>query len=203
MKVAVFGASGRTGRLVLDALVNAGHQPVAHSRREIFGWHGESVVSELSDEKAVGDLIAASDAVISCLASNKGEGTCLDLARHVMSRMPSGFRFLTLAGAAVDAPGDRKGLPDKIAGGLARLFAGRMIRERQAELDALLASSLAWTMLRPPVLNDKPATGRVVVTYDKPHAIKISRADVARTMVDMISASDVVGKAPFIAERKA
>jgi hypothetical protein len=58
-------------------------------------------------------------------------------------------------------------------------------------------------MLRPPVLNDKPATGQVAITYDKPQTIKISRGDVAATMVAMLTQNEFAGRAPFVAERKA
>jgi putative NADH-flavin reductase len=199
MRVVVFGASGRTGRLVLAALREAGHEPVAHGRSKPEGWGGPFVMGMPGESDAVRRALDGAAAAISCLASNKGDGVCLKTTQSVIEVAPAGFRYITLAGAAVDAAGDKKGLPDKIARGVMSLILGAMLRERQAELAALEASSLDWTMARPPNLTNGPRTGRAAVSFNKPASARISRADLAAALVEGLARPDFVRRAPFIA----
>jgi putative NADH-flavin reductase len=199
MRVVVFGASGRTGRLVLDALKAAGHEVVAHGRTKPEGWTGPFVQGLPGEAVPLAQALTGADAAISCLASNKGDGVCLNTTKGVIAHAPQGLRYITLAGAAVDAPGDRKGFADKLARGVMGLILGPMLRERQAELEVLQASSLAWTMARPPNLSNGPKTGRVAITFDKPASARISRADLAVALADGLQRADFLRRAPFIA----
>ncbi|CCB72742.1 NAD-dependent epimerase/dehydratase (fragment) [Streptantibioticus cattleyicolor NRRL 8057 = DSM 46488] len=57
-------------------------------------------------------------------------------------------------------------------------------------------SGLDWTSVRPPKLTDKPGTGRYRRAVDAgPYGSAISRADVARAMLDCLNTPDTVGHA--------
>lgn len=66
---------------------------------------------------------------------------------------------------------------------------------------AIEASALDWVILRPAILNDDPATGRVrVFPADAGEtAHKITRADLAAFMVDQLSNDEHLHKAITIA----
>lgn len=199
MRVVLFGATGRTGRLVLARLAAAGHDVVPYGRRVPEGWAGAAVTGAVDDRAAVAAVIAGADAAVSCLGSTPKVRACLPATAGVIAAAPAGFRHVVIGGAAVDAPGDAKGLPDRLVSALARLVAGPMIAERQAELDALRASGLGWTFLRPPQLKDGPGTGRFRLTFDKPAAISIDRADLAAAVVAVLGDPAMAGRAPFVA----
>ena len=196
MKVAVFGARGRTGRLVVEELRRAGHEVVAASRR------AEPVpgASAVQADPAAGQGVAAAtegcDAVVNAMASGKGNPSCSALARALRDR--SGLRYVSVGGAAVDVPGDRKGLPDRIVSWMNRTFAPDLVLDRQAELDVLGASGLRWTMLRPPRLRDGAAKGSVRVSYERPPSMQVTRADLARKVVEALADDSLVGRAPFV-----
>jgi uncharacterized protein YbjT (DUF2867 family) len=194
MKVLVLGATGRTGRHLMPLLAARGAEVVTLGRTAT----GRGLVGDPGDPAAMARALDGVEAVLSALGSTAKAPVCRRASAVVARAGRPGLRHIVVAGAAVDAPGDAKGLPDKIAGGLMRLFAGAMLAERQAELADLMASGLGWTMLRPPRLTDGAATGAWKVTFDRPHRIQIARADLAAAMVAALDRPDLIGRAPFV-----
>ena len=197
MTIVVFGASGRTGRWIAEGLARAGHAVTAAGRRDP-GLPGIRFhQTDLHDAQAVQAAVQGADAVLSALASGKGNPACSTLARAVAGM--DGLRFVTIAGAGVDAPGDAKGLGDKAIGWIMRRIVPDTLADRQAELAILQASRLRWTMLRPPRLTNKAATGRWQITLDRPASAQITRADLAAAMIASVGDASVIGQAPFVA----
>jgi putative NADH-flavin reductase len=196
MKVAVFGAQGRTGRLVVEELLRQGHEVVAASRRGEAIPGAEAVQADPVTGQGVAAAAGGCDAVVSALASGKGNPACSSLARALRDR--EGLRYVSVGGAAVDADGDRKGVPDRIISWISRTFAKDVVMDRQAELQVLNWSRLRWTMLRPPRLVDRPAKGAVRTSFERPPSIQVTRADLARKVVEALSDDSLVGRAPFV-----
>ena len=78
MRVAVFGASGGIGRLVVERLLADGHQVAALVRApaKLTIDHPRLTIrtGQLSDAAAVRDVVAGSDAVISALGPSLKRG---------------------------------------------------------------------------------------------------------------------------------
>jgi putative NADH-flavin reductase len=197
MRVAVFGAKGRTGRLVVEELRRRGHEPVPVSRT------GERVagVAGRRANAATGEGVAAAvegcDAVVNAMASGKGNPAGSTLVRALAGRVR--LRYVTVGGAAVDAGGDRKGVVDKAVSWLSRTVAKDVVLDRQEELALLERSRLRWTFLRPPRLVDGAAKGTVRVSHERPPSLQVTRADLARKVVEAIGDDGLVGRAPFVA----
>lgn len=201
MKVLVFGATGRTGRLIAQAASAAGHEVTAAIRGGRGPEGMASVALDLRDAEAVRAEAGKAEAVISALASGKGNPACSTLARALLPM--EGLRFVTIGGAGVDAPGDAKAMPDRIVGWIMRRTVGEMLADRQAERDLLATSKLCWTMLRPPRLTDKPGQGNYRMTHDTPAGTAIARRDLAQAAVVVLSDTATWAKAPFVAGGKA
>lgn len=197
MHYVVFGASGRTGRLIARRLTEAGHAVTAPGRRDPQIAGVAFRPTDLADAADVRDAVRGAAGVFSALASDKGNPACSTLARALADR--EGLRFVTIAGAGVDAPGDRKGLPDRIVGWIMRRVVAEMLADRQAELGILHSGRLRWTMLRPPRLTDRPGTGHYRITHDKPASTAIPRADLALAAIAIADDDSLVGRAPFVA----
>lgn len=197
MKILVLGGTGRTGRLIAAQLVTDGHDVIVGRRRnpEISG--AKFCTIDLMDAEAVREAATGMDAVISALASGKGNPICSSIARALADN--GELRFITIAGGGVDAAGDAKGLGDKMIGWVMRRIVPEMLADRQTELGILQQSRLRWTMLRPPRLTDAKKTGRSKITFDRPASTAISRADLAQAVVDALSVDVLVGRAPFVA----
>ncbi len=197
MRIAIFGAAGRSGRQVCEALAARGHTLHPVTRRPAPDLPGTIETVDPTDAAAVRALASRCDAVVNVMASGKGNPAGSRLAAALTE---TSVRYVTVGGGAVDAPGDAKGVPDRIVSFLARSLTGAVVTDRQDELDLLLARSegLRWTMLRPPRLTDKPAKGDYRLTFDKPASTQISRADLARAVADLVESADHAGKAPFV-----
>ena len=197
MKYVVFGATGRTGRFIAEGLIKAGHDVTAAGRRDP-GIAGVAFrQTDLMTAGAVRDAVQSADVAVSALASDKGNPVCSALARALAPT--EGLRFVTIAGAAVDAPGDAKAAADKAIAWIMRRIVAEMLADRQSELAVLQSSRLRWTMLRPPRLTDKAATGRWRLSHDRPPSTQISRADLAAALIEVAGDDTWAGRAPFVA----
>ena len=195
MHLLVLGATGRTGRRVVERAVGEGYHVTAFGRRPAEGA-SHSITGAFEDD-AFADAVRGAEAVLSCLASSNKEAVCSRAAEAALRADPL-VRYLTVAGAGVNRPTDEKGLPDKAIGLVMRLVVGRMLADRQREVDMLAASRARWTALRPPRLTEGKATGRWAFTHDRPAATWIDRDDLAGAMLEALARDDMVARAPFV-----
>lgn len=196
MHILILGATGRTGRRVLRAAKAAGHRVTAHGRRPAAG--ADDQIGGVWTDPALAAAVEKADAVVSCLASSNREGVCSAAAEAVMRADPKA-RFVTVAGAGVDRPEDDKGFGDKAIGLVMRLTVGRMLADRQREVDMLAASGARWTAMRPPRLTEGKGTGRWTFSFDRPAATWIDRDDLAGAILEVLGREDMEGRAPFVA----
>lgn len=106
-------------------------------------------------------------------------------------------RLVALSGAAVDVPGDRKPLVDRLASSVVRRLARHVVAAKQREYLALASSSLDWTALRPPLVGDGGTKGYRLDLRLQPGA-RVTRADVAQALVDQLTDRQFLGAAPFV-----
>ena len=76
----------------------------------------------------------------------------------------------------------------------------KVYEDKDRQEDAIRASTLDWTIVRPTVLNDKPARGRTQALTDLSgiHGGTIARADVADFVVQQLATNIWLRKAPLI-----
>jgi putative NADH-flavin reductase len=154
MRVAVIGASGRTGRTTVARALAAGHDVVAVVRCEASAPAGTTVrVADARDVAALTAALAGCDAVVSCLGHVAGadDPTLLqDGAAALLSAMSSAGveRLVMVSAAGAYVEGDDP-LSRYLAKPLvARLFGGAFADTREME-NTIRATSTGWTILRP------------------------------------------------------
>lgn len=168
MKLAIFGATGRTGQPLVQQALDAGHEVVALVRTP-----SKMGITHPRLTLIVGDVLNPTDvarcitpdvtAVYSLLAPTKGAPDDL-LPRAVdniiMAMRAQGVRRLIyMTGAGVTQPQDKPGVIDRVMGVLLRAFAGKVLAMSQAAADKVMSSDLDWTIPRAPVLHDSPTSG--------------------------------------------
>ncbi|MEU8462852.1 NAD(P)H-binding protein [Streptomyces sp. NPDC029003] len=215
MKLTVFGATGGVGREVVRQALAAGHEVTAvvrdparldvpaHERLRV------EVVRDLTDEDALGPVLAGRDAVVSALgASSNKQARLAPVAgpalRAVVSAMDrAGVARLSAISAAPlgpDAPGEGV-LLRAVVYPLLR----RALRDVYADLAvmeaAIGASGLRWTVVRPPRLLDRPRTGtyRRALDGNVPGGRVIPRADVADALLTTLTDPATAGHALGVA----
>ncbi len=208
MRIALLGATGRTGRLVLDEALRRGHDVSALARTpakldpvsdRVRVVPGASTAREVMDR-----VLDEADAVVSALGPTSGEADLHSRTAAVLVRaMPEHglTRFVGVSGAGIDVPGDRKGPRDRLISAAIQRLGGAAVRDKPLEHQELAASSLDWTLVRPPRLTDKPPTGRVDHDAHVPgRAASVSRADLAAFLLDVVEQDLYLRQAPFVSQ---
>ncbi|MFW5642172.1 MAG: NAD(P)-dependent oxidoreductase [Roseicyclus sp.] len=198
MRILLLGATGRTGRRVRDRLEAQAHEVITYGRRPGGGMR--AVTGPLDDVAGLRAALDGADGAVSCLASSNSEPVCSTATRTLIEATERPLRYVIVSGASVEMPGDVRGPFDRAMGWLFRLFFGGMLRDRQAELDQLRSSHLAWTALRPPRLTESAGRGVWRFDHDRPHALRISRDDLAGAIVEALHRDDLARSAPFVSE---
>ena len=207
MHVSIFGASGRTGRPLVQQALAAGHAVTALVRTpEAFPLtHANLTVvqGDATDPAAVRAAIPdGTDAVF--VALGHADGSPKDVltmsTRHILAAMEaSGVRrIVNLTGGGVASPKDPPFLPAKIVRGIMRVVAGPLLKDSERQHALLAQSGLDWTNVRGPRLTEGPETGESEVGYLKLGPASVSRADVARFMLNAAERGEWIGEAPHI-----
>jgi uncharacterized protein YbjT (DUF2867 family) len=190
MKLLVLGATGATGKLVVDQALAAGHyvRALVRSPEKLAGSHPglDVVTGQATDPTDVGRAMSGLDAVISTLGAAKGS-VITDATRAIITgaKASGARRVVVLSSFAVAR--DRLSGPARAISGLAM---GAMVKDKAAAEDLLRASNLDWTIVHSVRLTNGPATGRAEVVPDSA-ALRmsqtISRADVAAWLIAAVT----------------
>ena len=187
MKVIVFGATGKTGQYVCRIAVERGHEVTAFTRspNKIEPGAGLRVAQgDVGDAGAVAEAIAGHEAVIVALGSNglRDRTTLASGTRAVVDGMATSRveRLVVLSAAGV---GDSKEQVSLLTRVMFMTLLRNIHADHAAQEATVRASSLDWTLVRPGILNDEPASGRVVATNEGKIG-RIGRADLADFLVN-------------------
>ena len=196
MRILLLGATGRSGGRVLRRLEARGDAVTTYGRRP--GGGARELVGPLDDPEQLAHALEGADAAVSCLASGNRAPVCSTASRALAAVAPSGLRVVTVSGASVAAPEDRRGAGARMSDALMALFMGGMLADRREDLAILRGSDLAWTALRPPRLTERPGRGAWRFDVDRPRTAAISRDDLAGAVLEALDREDLIGRAPFV-----
>lgn len=176
MKIAVVGANGRTGRLVVDLALAAGHTVTAVARdpARIPAFPHGTPLTARADVARPGSLhgaLAGQDAVVAALGTAGRAATTVfsDGARELTAACASGGvgHLVAMSSAGLDT--SRLPFAQRLVTTLVvdRLY--REIHQDLARMEARLAQSdTPWTVVRVPLLKDGPASAHPRTSYDRP-----------------------------------
>jgi len=210
MKIVIFGASGKTGSLLVEQALSAGHSVTAYVRRTgVLAQQYPNlkmVIGELSDSLKLKEAITGSDACISAL----GGGSLTKHAPEIMAGVEMIIKTMEQSGVK------RFIYLSSIGAGESRFFMGAVIRffltdvilrvplaDHTTNEKRITASKLKWTIVRPGGLTDEPKTGNLKHGSEKTilkGSPKISRANVAAFMLEQIGGNTYLNKAAWLFE---
>ena len=184
MNLLVLGATGGTGRLVVEQALSAGHMVTALVRSpEKLATSQPNlrvVTGSATDLESVAVALQGADAVISTLGGGGSVIADSTAAIVAAARQAGVRRVVVLSSWLVER--DRMSPLLRLASGVAM---GRLIKDKTAGEQLLLQSDLDWTIVYASTLGDGPATGSTVLPEGANWTMsqKISRADVATWLV--------------------
>lgn len=208
MKFVVFGAAGKTGRLIVERALGHGHEVTAFIHSTPLAIQNEALTviqGDVRDAEAVKAAVIGRSAVAFALSQGSGAGADIHevgiatviqaMAECMVSRL-----------AAVSAAGTFARKDKKLPLGYRAMVATAM-RAAYDDLEAMeqriMASDLDWTIVRPVGLTDDPPSGQYRISLDGSLLAKssrISRADVASLVVKALETDTYWRRAVVIAD---
>ncbi len=210
MRVTVFGASGKIGRLVVDRLLDDGTDVVAYVRDSSgIPWTHPRltvVVGDLSDAVSIRRAVTGSVAVISALGPSRKRGTTgtavSDGTRAIVAAMDEAGvrRYIGLATPSVPDRRDGRTMRARLLPLIAKVRYPQALRELRAMTAAVTRSDLDWTIVRITNPVDRPGTGTLRVGFlgrDKIFST-MTRTDIAAFLIAQLTDTTFVHAAPAI-----
>ena len=196
MKLTVFGATGATGTQVTEQALAAGHEVTAVVRRQsrlAIPAHPllRVVTADVMDADSIMPAVAGSDAVVTTIGPRgTGPTTVIqDSVRAIIAAMQKagGRRLLVLSGSSRPTRA-RACICYMVKPVARRTFLRHVCADMRAGESQVRASGLDWTIVRPPALTSKPATGhyRTAVDRNLPHGFRVTRADLAACVLALV-----------------
>ena len=197
MRLLILGATGPTGRHLLDQALAAGHEVTALVRKpaRLATTHPRLAIvgGDATDVRALEAVLGGQDAVLSALGA--GNSLRSDIAGSAVAALipamrSQGVRRIVFLSAF--------GVGDTFAQAslVQRFFYRTMLRQifaDKAKADAMLRqSTLDWTLVYPTRLTNGARTGsyRVGERLEMKGMARISRADVAEFMLAQVRSSE-------------
>jgi putative NADH-flavin reductase len=208
MKIAIFGATGETGRQLVEQALAAGYQVVAYVRNPSklnTKYENLTIVQgELADQAIIERAVSAADAVISVLGprgGSKGKPITRGMQNIIEAMKKQGVRRLIISSTlSAKDPNDLPDFKAKALVNLVKLTMHAAYEEIVSVADTVRKSDLDWTIVRLTTLNNNPKSGKVRVGYlgKGEVGLRISRADLAEFMLKQVQDTKYLRQAPVI-----
>lgn len=204
-KVALLGATGKAGSVILRELLDRGFAVralVRDPRKAMPAVAGglETLAGDARDEAAIRGLIEGCGAIVNA-ASNAGnpEPISESVTRMILGLLedrPS-VRYLVITGRTVAARGDRPSWAAfKQRGYVHRLYPA-IARSKQAEYARLRSSGASWTLVRCPLMVD--GGGRAYAAEDRAcRGNAVTKEALARFLADELEKGEWLRRSPFV-----
>jgi putative NADH-flavin reductase len=208
MRITIFGATGGTGKQLVEQALEAGNDVVAYVRNpsKLDMNHKDLTIvqGELTDQTLIECAVRGANAVISVLGprgGSKSKPLTEGMQNIIASMKKQGVRRLVISSTL--SAKDSNDLPEFRARALVNLVKLAMhaaYEEIIGVAETVRASALDWTIVRLTMLNDKPKSGKVRVGYLGKGEVGtwISRADVADFMLKQLEDTKYLRQAPAI-----
>ena len=207
----IIGASSGIGLETVDAALAGGHRVKALARSAhtiaINDARVEKIGGDARDPDTIARALDGADAVIQVLGVPitpatilKGTTLFSDATRVLVDAMRSARARRLIAVTGLEA-GDSRGSAGPLhARVLFPLILQRIYADKSAQEAIIRQSGLDWTIVRPGILTDGPATGRykVLVESRSWRGGVISRRDVAGFLVAQVADDTLIGRAPVL-----
>ena len=208
IKVAVIGGTGKSGKYLVQQLINEGisikmlvrnpnHLSINHPLIEI-------VYGNVQDYHTVYQLLEGCRAVISTLGLGipASEPTLFSQAtRHILQGMEAWHirRYIVTTGLNVDTPFDKKSPKTMFGTEWMKKNYPVSTQNKQDEYQILVDSHVDWTLVRLPLIEQTAERYLVKISTEDCLGDKISATDLAYFLVEQLSTTTFIQKAPFVA----
>ncbi|MGC8803016.1 MAG: NAD(P)-dependent oxidoreductase [Bacteroidales bacterium] len=207
MKVALFGATGRTGQILLKQLLqkNIAVHALVRNPARLTITHPLLMISQgdVRQFDSVFNTIRSTDAVISVIGYVRGseagfQSTALENMIRSMEHLGI-RRIIVLTGSGVPSPNDVPSWENDLLTWLIKMIAPARYNDGVNQLKLLENTDLDWTIVRAPLLTNGALTGHYRVGYHRIGLFShIARADVAHFITNTLLGNNFFKQLPII-----
>lgn len=211
MNLLIFGATGATGRLVVDQALELGHAVTAFVRdpARLRRSHPSlrHVAGDAMDAAMVDAAVQGHDGVVCALgASPEGKAdrarrqpgvpVCSVGTANIVEAMAR-HRVRRIVVESSTSVGESRKAGRFGAATIVRLFLREVMDDKERQDAIVKSSGLDWTIVRPAKLSNGPKTGRLVSGEGLAWSLasSASRADVAAFLLAALSDTATIGRA--------
>jgi putative NADH-flavin reductase len=207
--IAVFGASGNTGKPFIEMALKDGYAVKALVRTPAkLGFQHPNlkvIQGDLTDSAKVEETIHGTDAVISLIGGASGSPNDIKViaTRHIVAAMQKNnmTRFIRLGSApfGVFAEGDKLNFGRRLMASLAKTLMWAEVDDERQSVRLTEQSELDWTVVRAPFLNNQPPKGNYrVVHLGIDSGSSITRTDLAAFVLDELKNAKYIRQMPLV-----
>ncbi len=207
-KIALFGGSGQTGILFLQAALASGHEVKALVRNpekiklnhpNLLLIKGDVLVPE-----DVHKVVAGTEVVFSLFGHVKGSPEWLQTqgTKHILAAMKREEvdKIVSLSGGGLPFPEkDKPKFADHLIRTIMKIAVPKVLNDAIAHAEVLKQSGKNWVIVRGPRLTNDPKQGSYRVGWVGVNAsTKISRGDLADFLVTLVESDAYNYQMPFV-----
>jgi putative NADH-flavin reductase len=204
--IAVIGGTGKAGTYLVKQLIEQGYHIKLLMRDpaklETNSPLIQKIIGDIRDENTVYRLVEGCNAVISTLGQRKDELPVFSLAACNIIQAMNKFgikRYIVITGLTLDTPEDNKGFRTRLLSRIMKFSFPAIIADKQQEYLLLALTQLDWTVVRLPMIEQSTSLGNLKINLTDCPGKKISAADLAVFLIQQLSDTSFIRKAPFIA----
>jgi len=212
MKILIFGATGKTGKILVEESLKRGFEVSVFIRnpkklnKEYYSML-KVYVGDVTNSKDFNQVSERFDALISVLGHTRGGSPCIQeiAIKNILKLMKKvgSKRFVDLTGAGVYFEGDRPGIIDNIFTSLLRIIDPERISDGEKHVELIKSSDVNWTIVRVPVLTNTKRLGyKVGMVGDFMGFPFLSRYDLSDFILDILNDSKYYKKSPYVISHK-
>lgn len=206
MKLLIFGATGLTGRHLVDQALKANHTVTAFARNpvklEIKHPNLRIVQGDVMEMDSIERAMPGQDAVLSVLGDGDKKSTLRsEGTRRIMESMKKAGITRFVSTSTLGIRDTRTILPPLYTYFLVPFILKHAFNDHARQEELIERSNLDWTIVRPAALTNGPLTGNYHHGFpvtQKGLKLKISRADVAEFILKQVNNNLYIRKAPGI-----
>ena len=202
MHIALFGATGGTGRQVLAQALEQGHGVTALVRdpAKLVEQAGLTrVVGDVLDPEATRHGVEGADAVICVLGSHGGREPVEAVGTRLILEAMWSLGVRRLVAVTSMGVGDSRAQINPLFRAIMDLTLKPIMQAKEEQERLIKASGLDWTIVRPGGLTDGPRTGSYRAGLERSiRGGRISRADVAEFVLKQLTDLSYLHQTPAI-----
>ncbi|MBZ4035604.1 NAD(P)H-binding protein [Flavobacterium sp. 17A] len=204
-KVAILGGAGRTGKYLVNQLLEKGFTVKILVRNPenftIQNPNLEIIEGDAVDESAIHLLLKDCQVVMNTVGQRPGEQMVASQATKNILKSMNMYnirRYILLAGLNIDTPFDHKSPKTIIATDWMKTNFPEIQKDRQLAYELLVASTVDWTQVRVPLIVFSDDSSEINVNLEDCLGDKINVVDIASFMIKEMIESKYNRQSPFI-----